>query len=254
MKEATVFLNYLNVVAFLALIVVVIIKKIYRSNPMMTAVIATTAFFSCFFDVIYTVGHITHWNLYPVYFYTYWSVFVLYSVFVLLAMREIFSFLIAPITNVSRFARVCFKWVAFAASILALSMVATTSNSGFNIASFAMTLMRTVSLLEILLLAFVVFATQALELPLSSRIFGYSFGLGLVAATDFVAAVFSANSHTVYSWTSIVQVVSGIVAGIVWIGYSLHTEPERRPVELPMDICNWTWLDFNTATGQASGD
>jgi hypothetical protein len=89
---------------------------------------------------------------------------------------------------------------------------------------------------------------------LRSRIFGFSLGFGILAASDFVAAALSFSYPGLNSWFSIGTQVCTIMTSCIWINYALHPEPARKPLVLPIGSTLLRWNSIATALGHTASN
>jgi hypothetical protein len=90
--------------------------------------------------------------------------------------------------------------------------------------------MRSVSLLELCLLAFLCLSLSALQLPLRDISFGIALGFGVMSTNDFVtAAMMKIDSKFTDSFQLVYQAV-GLGALAIWVGYAALPEPVRKPL------------------------
>ena len=117
------------------------------------------------------------------------------------------------------------------------------------IPDIAFGLMRSVSILEICLLAFLCFSMNALRLPIRDMAFGIAFGLGLLATNDLVlAAVIKLNSSLTEPFQFIYQAVVLVAIGM-WVAYSALPEPVRKPMVVPANSTIYRWNEIASALG-----
>jgi hypothetical protein len=117
------------------------------------------------------------------------------------------------------------------------------------IADFAYRLMRSVSMMELCLLAFLCLSMNALRLSIRSMAFGIALGFGLMSANDFVAS--SLLSRTT-SLTSVAQFVyeSVILVSLgIWVTYCALPEPAHQPVLMPANSFILRWNEIASALG-----
>lgn len=114
-------------------------------------------------------------------------------------------------------------------------------------------LQRTQSILTLCLLLFVCFAIRPMGLSYSSRIFGVSLGLGMMATNDLVQSAWLAlnpDMRTAYS------IVNGVVICVIltaWSAYFALPEPKRRLIVLPTTSPFLRWNQISQALGDSPG-
>ena len=124
---------------------------------------------------------------YRIYFYTYWISIAVESVLTLLIVYGVFRLAMAPLKGLQTLGMLVFKWAAGISVAVALG---STPFPGYERHEYLMAaisqLQRTQSILTLCLLLFVCFAIRPMGLSYSSRIFGVSLGLGMMATNDLV--------------------------------------------------------------------
>src|SRR6202042_1989645 len=124
---------------------------------------------------------------YQIYFYVYWTSYALEAIFSLLVIYSIFRLAMAPLKGLQTLGMLVFKWAAAISVVVALGSVFVPNMTGMKYLVAAISqLQRTQSILTLCLLLFVCFAIRPMGLSYSSRIFGVSLGLGIMATTDLV--------------------------------------------------------------------
>jgi hypothetical protein len=107
--------------------------------------------------------------------------------------------------------------------------------------------MRSVSILELCLLAFLCLSMNALRLSIRDRAFGIALGFGLMSTADFLLAVISPSSLTdslQFFYESLILVVLGI-----WVAFVALPEPARKPMLLPVNSTIYRWNEIASALG-----
>ena len=109
--------------------------------------------------------------------------------------------------------------------------------------------MRSVSLVELLLLAFLCLSMNALRLSVRDLSFGIALGFGLMSANDFVV-VSLISRHT--SLTAPLQFAyeSLVLATLaIWITYCALPERTRQPIMMPAGSTVYRWNEIASALG-----
>jgi len=110
-------------------------------------------------------------------------------------------------------------------------------------------LMRSVSIVELCLLAFLCLSMNALQLSVRDMAFGIALGFGLMATNDLVVDSLLARNH---SLTEPLQFVfeSLILATLgTWVVYTALPEPVRKPVMMPVNSTILRWNEIASALG-----
>jgi len=114
--------------------------------------------------------------------------------------------------------------------------------------------MRCESIFLLGLLLFLMLSAGKLGLSYRSRVFGVSFGFGVMAASDLVvSSAFMHFGHNIVSSTiSVVTTSASLLTLAVWSGYFLQREPVRRPAILNPSSPLARWNEVAIALGQTS--
>jgi hypothetical protein len=114
-------------------------------------------------------------------------------------------------------------------------------------------LQQTSSILTLCLLLFVCFAIRPMGLSYRSRIFGVSFGLGLMAAVSLVESAWLSHNSNLYSTLSIITGAVMCLTLATWSAYFAFPEPKRRMIVLPTTSPFLRWNQISQALGDDPG-
>lgn len=202
--------------------------------------------------LILLFGQSEHWfndYCFVAYFFAYWSVYIASAVSLFFVCIEIFKSALSSFSGLTRFGIVVFRWAAVASVVVSLSTVSFAHKGVLIIPDIAFRLMRSVSLLEICLLAFLCLSMNALRLSVRDLPFGIALGFGVMSASDYaVSLAISVNG----SLTSPLQFVSEgfILACIgIWLFYVLLPEPARKPIVVSANSTIYRWNEIASALG-----
>lgn len=191
---------------------------------------------------------------YQMYFYVYWISYALEAVLALLVIYGIFKLAMAPLKGLQTLGMLVFRWVAAISIAVAIGVALTPHVSGIKFMVQMVTqLTQTSSILTLCLLLFVCFAIRPLGLSYRSRIFGVSFGLGLLAATSLVNAAWLVHINNLVSVSSLVNGLVLCLTLCVWSAYFAFPEPKRRFVVLPTTSPFLRWNQISMALGDDPG-
>jgi hypothetical protein len=114
-------------------------------------------------------------------------------------------------------------------------------------------MMRCESIFILSLLLFLMIAAGKLGLTYRSRVFGVSFGFGIMAASDLVAsAAFLHFGHNMMtSSVSVVTTSASLVTLGIWSGYFMQHEPARRPAVFDPSSSLARWNEIATTLSQS---
>jgi hypothetical protein len=191
---------------------------------------------------------------YKIYFYGYWSIFALESVLGLLLIYSVFNHAMAPLHGLQKLGKLVFRWAAGISVAIALGSAMTPHLTEVSfITTFVSELERTQSILTLCLLLFVCFAIKPLGLTYSSRVFGVSLGLGIMATSTLATSAWIVHFHGVYNTTNIVRSVVTCCVLLVWTAYFALPEPKRRIIVLPTTSPFLRWNQISQVLGDHPG-
>ena len=192
---------------------------------------------------------------YAWYFYTYWASYVAGAVVVFLVIQEMFQSSMDPFPGLKWLGTISFRWVACISFVAASAALLTPGGKGnrFLLAIVAQA-MRCESIFILSLLLFLMIAAGKLGLSYRSRVFGISFGFGIMAATDLVvSAAFLHLGHNMMTSTiSVVTTSASLVTLVVWSAYFLQPEPARRATALSPSSPLARWNEIATTFGHST--
>ena len=215
------------------------------SNYLMVRVTATPVLLL----LLLAQEHPWGYGLYPIYFYGYYLVYLASAVLLFFVAAEVFRSALSSLPGLMRFGLVLFRWVAVVCLIITLATTSSSQKGIMLLPDLASSVMRSVSLLEILLLTFLCLSMNALRLPVRDLSFGVALGFGLMALND-LAVTFVVNHNT--SLTEPVQMVyqAMVLAVLVlWLGYVALPQAEREPMLLQVNSTVYRWNDIANAFG-----
>ncbi|MHB1795713.1 MAG: hypothetical protein ACYCPO_12170, partial [Acidobacteriaceae bacterium] len=193
-------------------------------------------------------------HAYSVYFYVYWVSFGVGAILMLRVLHEMFRHAVRSIPGVQKLGEPIFFWAITVSVILAFASGITPHTTGMSLLlASAQVLMRSQSVLALCMLTFLAFASQTLGVSFRSRIFGVTFGFGMMAVGDLVTSAFFAHQPNLASATNIVHEVVYLGAITLWAGYFLQPEPARRLVTMPVTSPLMRWNDVAQTLGNPAG-
>ncbi len=183
------------------------------------------------------------------YFFVSWPVYIASAVLLYFICMEVFRSALASLPSLMKFGLVIFRWAVLVSVIVTLSTVSFANRGLLILPDIGIALMRSVSLLELCLLAFLCLAMNALRLSVRDMAFGISLGLGVMSANDFI---FSSLTARLASLTAPLQFVyeSVILLSLgTWVAYCALPEPARRPLVIPVNSTIYRWNEIASALG-----
>jgi hypothetical protein len=183
------------------------------------------------------------------YFFGYYAVYIASAVLLFFVCLEVFRSALSAFSGLVRFGNVIFRWAAVVSVIMSLTNFSFAHRGILIIPDIAFSTMRSVSLLELCLLAFLCLSMSALQLPVRDFSFGIALGFGVLAANDFIlTALIKANSSLNEPFQYVFQ---GLVlaALAIWVVYAALPEPVRKPVVVAANSTIYRWNEIASALG-----
>jgi hypothetical protein len=188
-------------------------------------------------------------SYYAVYFFAYWAVYIVSAVLLLLVCIEVFRSALSALPGLMKIGIVIFRWAILVSVVLTFSSLRFAHHGLAAVPDIAVGLMRSVSVLELCLLAFLCLSINALRLSIRDMAFGIALGFGLMSANDFV---FTALIPRAPAMTATLQFVyeAVILASLgLWVVYSALPEVMRKPMMMPANSTIFRWNEIASALG-----
>lgn len=183
------------------------------------------------------------------YFFSYFAIYAASAILLFFICIEISRAALSAFPGITKLAIVIFRWAAVVSVIVSLSSIPYTHRGIHLIADLSYGLMRSVSVLELCLLAFLCLSMNALRMTVRDMAFGIAFGFGLMSSGDFIVS----------SWISRVTsladplelVVESLLLAILamWVVYSVLPEPAPKPVLVAANSTIYRWNEIASALG-----
>jgi hypothetical protein len=188
-------------------------------------------------------------NYYVVYFFGFWAAYIASAVLLFLICMEVFRSALSAFSGLMKFGTVVFRWAAVASVLVSFSTVSFSHLSILATADIAYGLMRSVSILELCLLAFLCLSMNALRLPVRDLAFGISLGFGVMSTNDFVQSIVvskftSLTAPEQFIYESVILLALG-----TWVVYYALPEPVRKPLVMPVNSTIYRWNEIASALG-----
>jgi hypothetical protein len=183
------------------------------------------------------------------YFFLFWAVYIASAVLLFFICIEVFRSALAAFTGLMKFGIVVFRWAALASVIVSLSTVSFAHRGILIIPDIAYGLMRSVSILELCLLAFLCLSMNALRLPIRDLSFGIALLFGVISANDFT------HSLVVTKFSSLTAPAQFFYEALIlfalgsWVAYCALPEPVRKPVVMAVNSTIYRWNEIASALG-----
>ena len=211
--------------------VLFLVRRLYRRFPAMGIYLTLNVITS---PILLTLFHglprhgLKDWCFFY-YFYIYWTVYIASAVLLFFICIEVFRSMLTSFSGLQRLGTVAFRWVVLVSVIVSLSSLTFEPNHVLFLNTIAYGLIRSVSLLELFLLAFLCMSMNALRLSVRDLPFGIALGLGTMSASDLIFSSFISR-HTALTapWQFVYESVILVALGI-WVAYCALPEPPASP-------------------------
>lgn len=224
-------------------------KELQRRFPAMGYYLALRAISTpALFGILYVQSQPWGRDYFPVYFFSYWSVYVASAALLFFICTEVFRSALSAFSGLMKFGIIIFRWAVVASIIVACSSVSFAHRGILVIPDIAVGLMRSVSIMELCLLAFLALSMNALRFSARDLAFGISLGFGLMSTNDLVIALLINNRSLITPLQFVYQSVVLLALG-TWIAYAALPEPARRPVAMPVNSTIYRWNEIASALG-----
>ena len=191
---------------------------------------------------------------YKLLFYVYWGSFAIESVLSLLLIYSIFRIAMAPLKGLQRLGTLVFRWAGAISVTLALAVTFSSRISGGQLIPVVVTQMQEVSsILTLCLLLFVCFAIRPLGMSYADRIFGVSFGLGIMATASLVDSAWITRNVTMNSDLSLANGVATCLTLLIWSVYFALPEKKQGIIMVPTTSPFLTWNRISEILGDKPG-
>ncbi len=192
---------------------------------------------------------------YAFYFYAYWVVYLATAIAIFFVIQEMFKFSLDPLPGLRWLGGIAFRWVAGISFVGAISGVLAPGGKGYHfLLAIVVQIMRCESVFILCLLLFLVLAAGKLGLSYRSRVFGVSFGFGVMAANDLVvsASFLHFSRNMMASTASAITSGASLLTLAIWCVYFIQKEPARMPASLPARSPLLRWNEIAIELGGGS--
>ena len=257
--NGSVLTNSLSVCELLLCIVVLalmLVRKQWQDYRYLCLLLASRVTFDALFIplIMFRMHGIERHLAYRLYFYLFWASFAVESVLSLILIYSLFNLAMAPLGGLKKLGTLVFRWAASISFVIAIG-VALTPHVNINafIVLFVNQLQRTQSMLTLSLLLFVCFAVRPLGLTYSSRVFGVSLGLGIMATLNLINSALMTHSEDLYTQFNVIKGIVTCGIFLLWTVYFALPEPKRRIIVLPTTSPFLRWNQISEVLGDAPG-
>lgn len=190
---------------------------------------------------------------YRILFYTYWTSYALEGILSLLIIYGLYRLAMRPLEGLQRLGTLVFRWAAAISGALAFGFACNSHSPGAGFIQIVTQLQQTSSILTLCLMLFVCFAVRPIGLSYRDRIFGVSFGLGVMASASLIESAWIAHNSSVQSYVSLANGVATCSAFMVWAAYFAFPERKRGILAIPTTSPYLHWNQISEALGADPG-
>ena len=188
-------------------------------------------------------------HLGQVYFFGFFATYLASTLLLFFICIEVFRSALAAFPGIAKLAIVIFRWAALVSMIVSLSSISYAHKGISILADVSYGLMRSTSVLELCLLAFLCLSMNALRLTVRDLSFGIALGFGIMCSGEFVLAAWSSRLTSVNDPVQFVYESLILATLAVWMVYSILPEPARKPVLMPASSTIHRWNEIASALG-----
>jgi len=183
------------------------------------------------------------------YFFTYWTVYTVSAILLYSICMEVFRSALSALPGLLKFGVIIFRWAVVVSAIVTFSSISFAHRGLLLIPDVAFGLMRTVSILELCLLAFLCLWMNALRLSARDVAFGIALGFGIMSANDLIVALFLARFASLTAPLQFVYESVILFSLGTWVVYCALPEPARKPMVMPVNSTVYRWNEIASALG-----
>jgi hypothetical protein len=198
------------------------------------------------------VGQAQHWfhdYAFAVYFFCYWAVYLASAVILFFVSYEVFRSALVLFTGLLKLGTVAFRWAAIVSLLITLSNVSFGHSRFRVIPEIGFGLMRSVSILELCLLAFLCLSLNALRISARSMPFGIALGFGLLSSGDFILGSALARNVSLIGPMQFVSEALTLASLGIWVVYCALPEPNKKPFVVPANSTIYRWNEIASVLG-----
>jgi hypothetical protein len=186
------------------------------------------------------------------YFFSSWAVYIASAISLFFVTLEIFRSVLSSFLGLMRLGTIVFRWVALVSAVASLGSVSYTHPSLSLLPDFALALMRSVSILELCLLAFLCLCINALQLSFRDLAFGFGLGFGLMSANDLIVSALISSSSSLNAPLQYTYQIVTLLIVASWAIYCAIPENVRKPVVMPASSTIYRWNEIASALGHGT--
>jgi hypothetical protein len=184
-----------------------------------------------------------------IYYIGFFSTYIASAILLFLICIEVFRAALSAFPGITKLAIVIFRWAAVVSVIVSLTSISYSRQGLLLLSDISYGLMRSVSVLELCLLAFLCLSMNALRLTVRDLAFGIALGFGLMSTADFVIASWISRVASLADPMQFVYESLILATLAVWTVYCIMPEPVRKPLLMPANSTIYRWNEIASALG-----
>jgi hypothetical protein len=225
-------------------------KKLYQRFPGMASYLALrVASMPTLMATLYIQSQPWGRSYYAVYFFAYWTVYVTSAVLLLLVCIEVFRSALSALPGLMKIGIVIFRWAILVSVVLTFSSISFVHHGLAAVPDIAVGLMRSVSVVELCLLAFLCLSMNALRLSIRDLAFGIALGFGVMSSNDFVFAALTSRKATMTATLQFAYEAVILASVAIWVAYCALPQAVRKPLMMPANSTIYRWNEIASALG-----
>ena len=183
------------------------------------------------------------------YFFSYFAIYAVSAILLFFICIEIFRSALAAFPGITKLAIVIFRWAAVVSVIVSLTSIPYTHRGIHIFADVSYGLMRSVSVLELCLLAFLCLSMNALRMTVRDLAFGIALGFGVMSSGDFIVSSWISRVTSLADPLQFLIESLILVTLAIWVVYCVLPEPAPKPVLVAANSTIYRWNEIASALG-----
>ena len=225
-------------------------RKLYRRFPFMGAYLGLrVAAMPMLMAAFYLQSQPWGQAYYAVYFFVYWGAYLASSILLLMVSIEVFRSALSALPGLMKIGIVIFRWAILVSVVLTFSSISFAHRGFALVPDISTGLMRSVSVLELCLLAFLCLSMNALRLSFRDLAFGIALGFGVLSVNDFIFAALRPRTPSMTASLQFVYETLILASLALWVVYCALPETARKPLMMPANSTIYRWNEIASALG-----
>ena len=184
------------------------------------------------------------------YFFFSWGIYLACATMLFFVCLEIFRWALRPFVGLMKYGTTLFRWFAIVSVILAISSISI--HNWASLPNVTLGLMRSISILELCLLAFLCVCMNTLQISTSDFAFGSALSLAFLAANDLVQSTIPFTNMSLTAANEFIYEAATLIGLGMWNYYATLPQTVRKPVVLSAASPIYRWNEIAMALGHAN--